>query len=369
MSDKIHVILGSDEGLVAEQALRLFNKLKPAGDDEFANDLIEGNADNAESAFQICGQVIQSLQTMSFFSTQKVVWLKAANFLGSDRTSEAERTKEGVQSIISVLESGLSDDTTFIISASAIDKRRALYKFLNAYAKISVYDKIDTSGRSGQVMLADSIRSSADELGFTFSRAALNIFVQLVGVDTRQIRSELQKLDLYLGKDRRVVEIEDVELIVPLTRAGVVFEIGRALQNRNGIRALKLVDEQLQSGESAIAIIRASLIPTIRNLFMAKLVVEHLSPPLDNYNSFKAMLDKFPEQDLAWLPSNKSGAISLYPIFLTAGDARKFSLSSLRDAMMAAHDIDRKLVTTGLDHRVLLHKLIVELCSSKKPSH
>jgi len=178
--------------------------------------------------------------------------------------------------------------------------------------------------------------------------------MQLVGEDSRQIRSELEKLHLYLGEDRRTVEDQDVELMIPLSRAGVIFEIGRALQKRNGARALELIDQQLERGESAIAVIRASLIPTLRNLFMARLVVDNFKPPLNNYNGFKATLDKFPSQDLAWLPKNKSGDISPYPLFLSAGDS--------------AHEVDRKLVTTGLDPRMLLHKLVVELCSSKLQS-
>lgn len=365
MSDKIHVLTGSDEGLVSEKALKLFNQLKPEGGDEFSNDIIEGNADNAEGAFAICSEVIQALQTLSFFSAEKVVWLKDANFLGSDRTSESERAKQGVAALIEVLQSGLSEDVTFIISATAMHKGRALYKFISQYAKVVTYDKIDVSGRDGQQKLQSHIKDSADKLGMRFSHEAVLLFVQLVGVDTRQIRNEIDKLDLYLGSERRVVELADVELMVPLTREGVIFEIGRALQNRNGVRALKLVDDQLASGQSAIAIIRAALIPTIRNLFMARLLIDNIAPPLNDYNAFKASLDRFPEKDLAWLPTNKAGAISAYPLFLAAGDSKKFTTLALREAMISAQDIDMKLVTTGLDPRVLLHKLIVELCTSK----
>ncbi len=365
MSDKIHVLTGSDEGLVSEKALQLFNQLKPEGGDEFSNDIIEGNADNAEGAFSICSEVTQALQTLSFFSTEKVVWLKDANFLGSDRTSESERAKQGVTAIIDVLQGGLSEDVTFIISATALHKGRALYKFISKYAKVITFDKIDTSGRDGLQKLQSHIRSSADKLGMSFSNDAMYLFVQLVGVDTRQIKNEIDKLDLYLGLERRVVELADIEVMVPLTREGIIFEIGRALQNRNGVRALNLVDDQLASGQSGIAIMRAALIPTIRNLFMARLLIDSISPPLNDYNAFKASLDRFPEKDLAWLPKNKAGAISLYPLFLATADSKKFTTLALREAMISAQDIDMKLVTTGLDSRVLLHKLIVELCTSK----
>lgn len=368
MSDNIHVITGSDEGMVAEEALKLFNKLKPADGDEFANDLIEGNADNAEHAFEICSRVNQALQTMSFFGGTKVVWLKAASFLGSDRTGESERAKSGVDGMLDVLEAGLPDEIIFILSATSIDKRRAFYKHLKQYAKLTTFDKPDPNSRDWQFEMGQSIKEKAKALELTFTPSALEIFMQLVGEDSRQIRSELEKLHLYLGEDRRTVEDQDVELMIPLSRAGVIFEIGRALQKRNGARALELIDQQLERGESAIAVIRASLIPTLRNLFMARLVVDNFKPPLNNYNGFKATLDKFPSQDLAWLPKNKSGDISPYPLFLSAGDSKRFSAESLKKAMVAAHEVDRKLVTTGLDPRMLLHKLVVELCSSKLQS-
>jgi len=297
---------------------------------EFANDLIEGNADNAEHAFEICSRVNQALQTMSFFGGTKVVWLKAASFLGSDRTGESERAKSGVDGMLDVLEAGLPDEIIFILSATSIDKRRAFYKHLKQYAKLTTFDKPDPNSRDWQFEMGQSIKEKA--------------------------------------KARRTVEDQDVELMIPLSRAGVIFEIGRALQKRNGARALELIDQQLERGESAIAVIRASLIPTLRNLFMARLVVDNFKPPLNNYNGFKATLDKFPSQDLAWLPKNKSGDISPYPLFLSAGDSKRFSAESLKKAMVAAHEVDRKLVTTGLDPRMLLHKLVVELCSSKLQS-
>lgn len=78
----IHAVFGTDEGRVAEEALALFNELKPADGDEFANDVVEGVADDAEGAFQICARVVEAVQTVGFFGGAKVVWLKGASFLG-----------------------------------------------------------------------------------------------------------------------------------------------------------------------------------------------------------------------------------------------------------------------------------------------
>ena len=61
-----------------------------------------------------------------------------------------------------------------------------------------------------------------------FDEEALDLFVLLTGGDTRQIENELEKIDLYLG-DERQVTVEQVRELVPLSRAGVIFELGNAL--------------------------------------------------------------------------------------------------------------------------------------------
>ena len=76
----------------------------------------------------------------------------------------------------------------------------------------------------------------------------------LTGGDTRQIENELEKIDLYLGSERSVTT-EEVRQLVPLSRAGVIFELGNALAACDLDRALALVRGLLDQGETAIGIL------------------------------------------------------------------------------------------------------------------
>jgi len=363
-SSNIHLIFGTDDGAVAEAASILFNQLKPADADDFANDIIEGNADNAEHANQICMDTIQALLTLPFFGGAKVVWLKRANFLGTDRTSEAARAKEGVESLLENLENGIGEDVQLIISATAIHKSRRFYKFLKQNANLIEHNKLDTSKEGWQEEVAILVEKRAAPLDLNFEPDALELFVALAGEDTRQIKNELEKLDLYLGKDRRTVIVDDVRKIVPLSRAGVIFEIGSAIQKADASRALELIDQQLNRGESAIAILRASLIPTIRNLFMAKAVQEMFpNQKLDRFNIGKT-LGSLPSNETQWLPQKKAGGVNTWSLAFALIPARAYPMSALRRALEAALEADKNLVTTALDHRMILHRLVVELISS-----
>ena len=148
-----HVIVGSDDGMVREEALVLYNELTGGNDDGFTHETIDGNADNSEGAYEICASTSQSLMTMPMFGGDKVVWLRNVNFLGDDVTGRSQRPEAGVEMLRGILEKGLPNGIKFLISADKIDKRKSFWKFLEKSATVQSYDKIDISkdGWQGEV--------------------------------------------------------------------------------------------------------------------------------------------------------------------------------------------------------------------------
>ncbi len=360
-------VVGSDEGLVREKALLLYNQLTNGVDDGFTHETIDGIADNSESAFEICSSTVQALLTIPMFGGDKVVWLRNANFLADNVTGRSQRTEAGVESLRNTLEKGIPDGVKFLLTAQGVDKRRGFWKFIEKAADVQVHDRIDTSRDDWQDQVASLVAKRARELGLTFDRDAMALFVMLAGEQSQQIGNELEKLDLYLGPERREITEDDVRVLVPLSRAAVVFEIGKAIQLGNAARAIQLIDQQLEADESAIGIMRASIIGVVRNLFMAKLIIEKFKVPTGNYSAFSGGLNRLPESDRAWLPQKKDGSgVNVFPIFLAADNARNFELAGLQHVMEATLKADQALVTTGLDHRLVLHRLIVEIASARK---
>lgn len=366
-SGNFHAIVGTDEGMVREKALILYNQLTGGVDDGFTHETIDGIADNSDSAFEICSTTIQALLTVPMFGGDKVVWLRNANFFADNVTGRSQRTESGVESLRQTLEKGIPDGVKFLLTAQGVDKRRSFWKYVEKAANVQAYDRIDTSRDDWQDQVAQLVTRRASELGLSFAPDALALFVMLAGEQSQQIGNELEKLDLYLGEERREVTEEDVRLLVPLSRAAVVFEIGKAIQLGNAARAIQLIDQQLEADESAIGIMRASVIGVVRNLFMAKLIIEKFKVPTGNYSGFSGGLNRLPEADRAWLPQKKDGSgVNVFPIFLAAENARNFDLPGLQHVLEATLKADQSLVTTGLDHRLILHRLIVEIASARK---
>jgi DNA polymerase-3 subunit delta len=360
-------LIGSDEGLVREQALAVYNEMTGGVDDGFTHETIDGTSDNSDSAYEICGSVVQALQTLPMFGGDKVVWLRNANFLGDTVTGRSQRTEAGVELLRNALEGGLPEGVKFLLTAMGVDKRRGFWKFIEKTASVRIFDKIDTSRDGWQEQVAAMVTGRAQEMGLRFEPEALAIFVHLAGEQSQQIGNELEKLDLYLGTERRTVTEADVDALVPLSRAAVVFEIGKALQCGNASRAIQLVDQQLAADESAMGIMRASIIGVVRNLFFARLIQEALGVTSGSYQSFSNALNRLPLFQTAWLPQKKDGSgVNTYPIFLAMDQARAFDLSALQHVMETTLKADQALVTTGLDHRMVLHRLIIEIAAARR---
>jgi DNA polymerase-3 subunit delta len=358
--DDLFVVAGSDDGQVRDEAHRWFHELAGENADEFGCEMIEGTADNAENAFQICRRTIEALQTLPFFGS-KVVWLKGVDFMADTVTGRAERTLDGVEMLRATVEAGLSPGIKFLLSAGTVDKRRGFWKLLEKSAQVRMFDKIDTSRDNWRELVGGVVAQRAADLGFSFEPEALELFVMLAGEATQQIRNELEKLDLYLG-ERRLVTVQDVRAMVPLSRAGAVFEIGNAIQHGDIARALELVDQQLAQGENPVGLMRASVIPTVRNMFVVSLLMAGRRLPTGNGGAFAAALDSLPEPERSLVPRKKDGTPNVWPLFFAAkGLAASGGAGRMRAAFEACARADRELVSTGIDPRLVLQRLITSL--------
>ena len=358
-STNIFAFFGTDEALVKEAATKLSAQIAPK-DNEFGLEIISGGADNAEHASQIVFRTIEAIHTLPFFGGDKLVWLQGANFFADNQTGKAETTLSAIEALVDVLSSNLPPDIKVIISAGEIDKRRTFFKSLSKCAKVQIFDKLDTSKAGWETHVMGHVTDRAKSLKLTFERGALERFVLMVGADTRIIDSELEKLFLYTAG--RTVTPEDVSRIAAVSHAGVVFEIGEAIARRELPRTLNLIDQQLRRGENAIGILLAAIVPKIRGLLHARDLIESRGISVGrSYPAFQAALAKVPSSETAHIPRGKDGAISAYPLFLAAQVAGKFSGSELKRALEACLEANLRLVTTSLDHQLVLHQLVTRI--------
>src|SRR6266550_7227515 len=198
----VYAVVGSDEAEVKHVATELAQKLLPDDAGDFGLEVIDGAADNAEQATARIRSVIEALQTLPFFGSTKVVWLKNANFLGDDPKARSNAVQTALEELSALVDSGVGDGVTLLISATEIDKRRSFYKTLAKRAELQVFDRLDSARAGWEEEASEIVLTRAKKRRLEFDNAALELFVLLTGGDTRQIDNELEKIDTFLWKDR-----------------------------------------------------------------------------------------------------------------------------------------------------------------------
>jgi len=362
----IYAVVGSDEAEVKRVAAELAAKVTPPEAGDFGLEIIDGVAENADQAAARIRSTIEALQTLPFFGSSKVVWLKSANFLGDTPISRAASVQSALEELSDLIENGLGSDVTFLISATGVDKRRAFYRSLVKRAELQVFDRLDSSRSGWEEEATEIVRGRAKKRKLQFDEDALDLFVLLTGGDTRQIENELDKIDIFLDGEHRV-KVDQVRELVPLSRAGVIFELSGALAARDLELALTLVRRLLDQGESAIGILLVAILPTIRNLLLAKDLMEHhrLTRPHSPFQ-FISAINRLPADATDHLPRKKDGSINAYALGIAAQHAHRFEIKQLIEGMQACLGANLQLVTTQLDHELILTEVVVKLLGAQR---
>jgi len=358
---KIYAVVGSDDVEIKHTAAELAEKLKPADAGDFGLETIDGAADNADQAAARIRSTIEALRTLPFFGGEKLVWLKNANFLGDDQKARSAAVQAALEELAETINTGLGPEIIFLLSAIEVDKRRSFYKSLAKRAELQIFEKLDSSRGGWEEEATEMVQVRAKKRKLQFDGDALELFVLLTGGDTREIENELEKLDLFLGQER-AVNVDLVRELVPLTREGVIFDLSNALAERDLERALELVRQLLDQGESAIGILLVAVLPTVRNLLLAKDLMERhrLSRPHVPFQ-FISAINRLPPDAIAHLPRKKDGTANAYVLGIAAQNAHRFSTEQLIAGMQACLAANLRLVTTQLDHELILTEVVVKL--------
>ena len=358
----ISAVLGSDEGTVKAVARMLAEKLAPPDTGDFGVEIIDGAADNAAAATPCIHEALAALPTLPFFGG-KFVWLKSTNALADSPIGRSAGVLEALETLLALLNKGLTPDVRFLLSATETDKRRTFYKSLTKLADTQIFDRLDSTRAGWEEEAAALVEERALARRLEFTGEARELFTLLTGGDTRQIENELEKIDLFLGGDGpREVDAALVRTLVPMSRAGVIFELGNAISRRDLDSALELIGQLLYQGESAIGLLLVAVLPTVRNLLLVRdLQQRHRLPRGGSPFSFGQVLGRLPEEATAHLPRKKDGTVNMFGLGFAAAEAHRFKLDQLRDGMAACLQANVQLVTGQLEPRLVLERAVIGL--------
>ncbi len=252
----LHLLIGEDDYRADEKAREIIAECLAPDEREFGLDIADARGANAEEAARAVRQCVESLRTLGFFGNRKVVWLRHADLFRDSLAGKTEVVKAAVQELTETVKAGLPAEQVLIVSAPKMDKRQSFFRACQgAKAQICGFS-VSEKNWEALKQAGEQLRRFLAKSGLRMSGEVEAAFLDKVGTETRRIAAEIEKLDVYLGK-RRKVERKDLAEIVCASREASAWDLLDAIGERNVPEALRLLRQALFLGgkESPIGLV------------------------------------------------------------------------------------------------------------------
>lgn len=181
-------------------------------------------------------EIIDLAETMPFFADKRVILLEESGFFKNKCDELAEYLKQ------------LPDYLCLIFVESEVDKRSKMYKAAKAAGRVTEF-----SVQNAQ-MLTKWVLQILKKEGRKITQRNMELFLTKTGTDMGNIRMELEKLLLYtLGRD--VIEKEDIEAVCTTQTTNKIFDMIRAVTQKDQKKALDLYNDLLTLKEPPMRIL------------------------------------------------------------------------------------------------------------------
>ena len=360
----VALICGDDEFAVKERAKKLYQQWceELGGMD---HEIIEAAVSNSGEALTALARLREALQTLPFFGSGKVIWLRDCNFLGDERAATASDVTETLNELAEELKNFKWSGVRLLISAGKVDKRKTFFKTLDKIGTVENFSGWSVDDRDwaerAEVAARAALRARQKEI----SEEALGELVNRVGPNPRQIDNEVEKLCLFAG-ERKKIEFADVAAICTRNKTARAFALGDALGDRDLGRTLSALDEELwgvktDSHKSEIGLLYG-LISKVRAMLLLKEMLREgwIKPEVD-YNRFKAQLGRVPAEKLPADRRFNPLALNPYVLYKALPQAKKYTQGELVRAMDLLLRCNQQLVSSGLDEALVLQEALVQI--------
>jgi DNA polymerase-3 subunit delta len=309
-----YFLCGTEEFLIEDAMNRLIAEIVDPGTRDFNFDVFYGDQTDG-------GKIIETANAYPMLSQFRMVVVKDALKL----------PPISLEALAKYLERP-SATTKLVLLNTKLDSRNkilAKIKSITCFVDIKpLYDR----------QIPQWIRSYLQEKGCDIEPEAALLLLALVGNSLRAISNELEKIMINLNGKKRI-SAEDVQKFVALSRNFSVFDLTDAIGYKDLGRALGMLNQMLESGESATGIL-AMIARHFVNLMKLK----------------SAQSQKKSQEEIAALTG-------IPPYFLEKSlkMAEKYSLPQIKRTFERLLETDLALKTSQQPEQIALQTLLVQV--------
>ena len=312
-----YLLCGEEAYLKVQYKNKLLKALNP-DDDTMNFNHYEGRNIDVKELIDLC-------ETMPFFADRRVVLLEDTGFFKNKCDELADYMKE------------LPDYLCLVFVEDEVDKRSKMYKAVKSCGRIGEF------ARQDEKTLMQWAAGILKREGKNITQRDMELLLTMTGIDMGNLRMELEKLITYTG-DRNVVTRADIQEICTTQTQNKIFDMVRAVTEKNQKRALDLYYDLLTLKE-----------PPMRILFLLAKQFRQL-----------LLVKEYTEEGVAQPEMASRLGVPSFVVRNIASCARSYRISELRQAVTDFVDAEEAVKTGRLQDVLSVELLIVKYSSARR---
>lgn len=312
-----YLLCGEEAYLKVQYKNKLLKALNP-DDDTMNFNHYEGRNIDVKELIDLC-------ETMPFFADRRVVLLEDTGFFKNKCDELADYMKE------------LPDYLCLVFVEDEVDKRSKMYKAVKSCGRIGEF------ARQDEKTLMQWAAGILKREGKNITQRDMELLLTMTGIDMGNLRMELEKLITYTG-DRNVVTRADIQEVCTTQTQNKIFDMVRAVTEKNQKRALDLYYDLLTLKE-----------PPMRILFLLAKQFRQL-----------LLVKEYTEEGVAQPEMASRLGVPSFVVRNIASCAKSYRISELRQAVTDFVDAEEAVKTGRLQDVLSVELLIVKYSSARR---
>lgn len=360
-------VCGDDDFEVKVQCRRLLDCWK----NEDANvefEIVDGQASKTKEALDRISALKEALETFPLFGSGKSVWFRHCNFLGEEgRLGDSEDVKNALEDLLVSLKKCDWETTRLLISATSVDKRKRLYKWLRQAGEVIFCKSLamQDKGKASELIALDLIETEVRRSSKVIQREVAQLIVQLVGLDRGTLVSECEKAILHSGDSEEVAR-SDVEATVSPARQAEAFEFVDAVVKRDLRQALDRLEDEIWSMKTDTKKSELGLLYGLASKFRTLLLVKDamergLLRPERDFSRFQSQIKSL---DKSMFSKDRRFNLLLqhpFVIFKAIEEVGRYREAELIRILEALLEANQKMVFVSTDPTSVLRECVIKI--------
>lgn len=324
MANKIMAIYGEVPELVEKKS----NEIVESYLDEKKDDFNYVKYNLYETSFN---QIIEEALTMPFITEKKAIVVKNAFiFTGEKVSKDIQPNNEQVNEFLEKYDG--ENFIVFEVYQNKLDERKKITKTLKKTSKLAKVEQMS------EQEIKTWIKNKLHENFKDIKQDALDLFIELTGINFNVVSQELEKIMLFLG-DRTTINKKDVEEIINRSLEQNVFLLTEYIQKGEQYKAVQLVKDLIVMKEEPIKLL-ALITSNYRLYYQCKILSRK------GYSG----------QQIA-----KTINVHPYRVKLALNHVKHYQLTHLLNIIDQCAETDYKLKSSYMDKQLILEIFILSL--------